>query len=29
MERGGHFAALDQPELLARKIRESLRPLRG
>jgi microsomal epoxide hydrolase len=29
MERGGHFAALEQPELLAREIRESFRPLPG
>lgn len=28
MERGGHFAALEQPELLAREIREFFRPLR-
>ncbi len=29
MEKGGHFAALEQPELLARDIREFFRPLRG
>ena len=29
MERGGHFAALEQPEALAREIREFFRPLRG
>lgn len=29
MERGGHFAALEQPEALAREIREFVRPLRG
>jgi microsomal epoxide hydrolase len=28
MPRGGHFAALEQPELLAREIREFFRPLR-
>ena len=28
MEKGGHFAALEQPELLAREIREFFRPLR-
>lgn len=28
-ERGGHFAALEQPEVLAREIREFFRPLRG
>lgn len=28
MERGGHFAALEQPELLAREIRGFFRPLR-
>jgi microsomal epoxide hydrolase len=28
MERGGHFAALEQPEALAREIREFFRPLR-
>lgn len=28
MERGGHFAALEQPELLAHEIREFFRPLR-
>lgn len=28
MERGGHFAALEQPALLAREIREFFRPLR-
>lgn len=27
-DRGGHFAALEQPELLAREIREFFRPLR-
>lgn len=29
MPRGGHFAALEQPELLAGEIREFFRPLRG
>jgi pimeloyl-ACP methyl ester carboxylesterase len=29
MPRGGHFAALEQPQLLAREIREFFRPLRG
>ena len=29
MPRGGHFAALEQPELLAREVREFFRPLRG
>jgi pimeloyl-ACP methyl ester carboxylesterase len=29
MEKGGHFAALEQPELLAREVREFFRPLRG
>jgi microsomal epoxide hydrolase len=29
MEHGGHFAALEQPEALAREIREFFRPLRG
>ena len=28
MSRGGHFAALEEPELLARDIREFFRPLR-
>jgi len=28
MNRGGHFAALEQPEVLAREIREFFRPLR-
>ena len=28
MPRGGHFAALEEPELLARDIREFFRPLR-
>lgn len=28
MERGGHFAALEQPQALAREIREFFRPLR-
>jgi microsomal epoxide hydrolase len=28
MEKGGHFGALKQPELLAREIREFFRPLR-
>ena len=28
MPRGGHFAALEQPELLAEEIREFFRPLR-
>ena len=29
MERGGHFAAMEQPEALAREVREFFRPLRG
>ncbi|MGH8674874.1 MAG: epoxide hydrolase family protein [Burkholderiales bacterium] len=29
LDKGGHFAALEQPELLAREIREFFRPLRG
>jgi microsomal epoxide hydrolase len=29
MPRGGHFAALEEPELLAAEIREFFRPLRG
>jgi microsomal epoxide hydrolase len=29
MPKGGHFAALEQPELLAQEIREFFRPLRG
>jgi microsomal epoxide hydrolase len=29
MDRGGHFAALEQPDALAREIREFFRPLRG
>jgi len=28
MPKGGHFAALEQPELLAKEIREFFRPLR-
>ncbi len=28
MDRGGHFAALEQPEALAREVREFFRPLR-
>jgi microsomal epoxide hydrolase len=28
MKRGGHFAAMEQPELLAHEIRETFRPLR-
>jgi pimeloyl-ACP methyl ester carboxylesterase len=28
MPRGGHFAALEEPELLAAEIREFFRPLR-
>jgi len=28
MKKGGHFAALEQPEALAREIREFFRPLR-
>jgi microsomal epoxide hydrolase len=28
MPRGGHFAAMEQPELLAREITEFFRPLR-
>ena len=27
-QRGGHFAAMEQPEVLAREIREFFRPLR-
>jgi microsomal epoxide hydrolase len=29
MEKGGHFAALEQPQALAHEIREFFRPLRG
>jgi hypothetical protein len=29
MPRGGHFAALEQPEALAHEVREFFRPLRG
>jgi len=29
MKRGGHFAAMEQPDALAHEIREFLRPLRG
>lgn len=29
MQRGGHFAALEQPEILAEEIRAFFRPLRG
>ena len=29
LDKGGHFAALEQPEALAREIREFFRPLRG
>ena len=29
MPRGGHFAALEQPELLAEEIRAFFKPLRG
>ena len=29
MEHGGHFAALEQPEALAREVTEFFRPLRG
>jgi microsomal epoxide hydrolase len=29
MPRGGHFAALEQPELLVRDIREFFRPFRS
>ena len=29
MDRGGHFAAMEQPEALAREIREFFRPLRA
>jgi microsomal epoxide hydrolase len=28
MQKGGHFAALEQPEALAKEIREFFRPLR-
>jgi microsomal epoxide hydrolase len=28
MERGGHFAAMEQPDALAREIRAFFRPLR-
>jgi pimeloyl-ACP methyl ester carboxylesterase len=27
-EQGGHFAALEQPEVLVREVREFFRPLR-
>ena len=29
MPRGGHFAAMEQPEALAREIAEFFRPLRA
>jgi hypothetical protein len=29
MPSGGHFAAAEEPELLARDLREFFRPLRG
>jgi pimeloyl-ACP methyl ester carboxylesterase len=29
MPEGGHFAALEQPEVLAREIREFFKELRG
>ena len=29
MPRGGHFAALEEPQLLAEDIREFFRPMRG
>jgi len=29
MPRGGHFAAWEEPELLAQDIRDFFRPLRG
>jgi pimeloyl-ACP methyl ester carboxylesterase len=29
MPRGGHFAAMEQPEALAREAQEFFRPLRG
>ena len=29
MEKGGHFAAMEQPEALAREVREFFRPLRA
>jgi microsomal epoxide hydrolase len=29
MDRGGHFAALEQPDALAHEIREFFRPLRA
>jgi hypothetical protein len=29
MPRGGHFAAMEQPEMLAEEIRVFFRPLRG
>jgi len=29
MPEGGHFAALEQPEVLAREIREFFKPLRS
>ena len=29
MPRGGHFAALEEPELLAHEVREFFRPFRG
>jgi microsomal epoxide hydrolase len=28
MEKGGHFAALEQPDLLAREVRDFFRELR-
>jgi microsomal epoxide hydrolase len=28
MPRGGHFAAMEQPEALAREVQEFFRPLR-
>jgi pimeloyl-ACP methyl ester carboxylesterase len=28
MPKGGHFAAMEQPDALARELREFLRPLR-
>ena len=29
MSKGGHFAAMEQPEALAKDIREFVRPLRN
>jgi len=29
MPRGGHFAAMEEPDALAQEVREFFRPLRG